>query len=189
MPGSTADFRVTSHVATGRALGALQAQQGEALPGFGDGSVWTLTTPGHDYAQCAGGLAPWQLRRAQQMLMANIGSNLPLRHVSKACRLSASHFARAFKISTGLSPLKWLIASRVGLCKRTLVDSDTSLVDVAGLYGFSDQSHFSRVFRRIVGSSPGAWRREYRDESRFPEPGFSVAWIDFTPARNGQRDA
>jgi AraC-like DNA-binding protein len=183
------DFRVTSHVAI---LGALQAQQGElggARPGFGDGSVWTITAPRHDYAQSAGGLAPWQLRRAQQMLLANIESNLPLRHVSEACRLSASHFARAFKISTGLSPLKWLIALRVDLSRRTLMGSDISLVDVAGMYGFSDQSHFSRVFRRVVGTSPGAWRREYRDERRFSEPRSTTAWIAFTPARNWGRDA
>ena len=53
----------------------LMARQGElrgALPGFGDGSVWTTTAPRHDYAQSGGGLAPWQLRRAQHMLLANI---------------------------------------------------------------------------------------------------------------------
>ena len=170
----------------------LMARRGElrgALPAFGDGSVWTTTAPRHDYAQSGGGLAPWQLRRAQHMLLANIESNLPLRHVSDACRLSASHFARAFKISTGLSPLKWLIASRIDLSKRTLISSDISLVDVAAMYGFSDQSHFSRVFHRVVGRSPGAWRREYRDENRFPESRSTVGWIDFISARNGRRDA
>jgi transcriptional regulator GlxA family with amidase domain len=173
-------------------LGTLMARRGElrgALRAFGDGSVWTTTAPRHDYAQSGGGLAPWQLRRAQHMLLANIESNLPLRHVSDACRLSASHFARAFKISTGLSPLKWLIASRIDLSKRTLISSDISLVDVAAMYGFSDQSHFSRVFHRVVGRSPGAWRREYRDENRFPESRSTVGWIDFISARNGRRDA
>jgi AraC-like DNA-binding protein len=192
MPDNMLDFRITSDVGIGRILGAPKAQQGElreALPRFGDGLVWTITAPQHDYAQRVGGLAPWQLRCAQQMLLANIESNLPLRHVSEACRLSVSHFARAFKISTGLSPLKWLIALRVDLSRRTLMASDIALVDVAGMYGFSDQSHFSRVFRRVVGRSPGAWRREYRDESRCPEPRSATAWIDFTAARNGRRDA
>ena len=192
MPDTMRNFRITSDAGAGRTLNALTAQQGVlsgALPGFGDGSVWTITAPRHDYAQCDGGLAPWQLRRAQQMLLANIESNLPLRHVSEACRLSVSHFARAFKMSTGLSPLKWLIALRVDLSRRTLMASDISLVDVAAMYGFSDQSHFSRVFRRVVGSSPGAWRREYRDRHRFAQPRSATAWIDFTPARNGRRDA
>jgi AraC-like DNA-binding protein len=192
MPDSMQDFRSTFAVGTGWTLSALAAQQGElsdALPGFGDGSVGSATGPRHDYAQCAGGLAPWQLRRAQQMLLASIESNLPLRHVSEACRLSVSHFARAFKISTGLSPLKWLIALRVDLSRRALMASDISLVDVAAMYGFSDQSHFSRVFRRAVGRSPGAWRREYRDESHCPEPRSTTARIDFIAARNGWRDA
>jgi AraC-like DNA-binding protein len=163
MPDSMRDFRFTSRMATGRIINALTARPGEprdALPRFVDGPVSTTTTPRHDYLQPVGGLAPWQLRRAQQMLLANIEANLPLRHVAKACGLSTSHFARAFKISTGVSPLKWLIALRIDLSRMTLTQSDISLVDVAGMYGFSDQSHFSRVFRRVVGKSPGAWRRE-----------------------------
>ena len=143
-------------------------------------------TPQHDYTQSVGGLAPWQLRRAQQMLLASIESNLPLRLVAKACGLSTSHFARAFKISTGVSPLKWLIALRIDLSRMTLTQSDISLVDVAGMYGFSDQSHFSRVFRRVVGRSPGAWRRACRDGGRFPEPGFTAAWVNLAPARTGR---
>jgi AraC-like DNA-binding protein len=180
MPDSVRVFCVTSHTATDRTIDALTAPQSEsreARPRLTDGSVWTTTTLRHDYAQSVGGLAQWQLRRAQQMLLGNIEANLPLRHVAKACGLSISHFARAFKISTGVSPLKWLIALRIDLSRRTLTQSDISLVEVAGMYGFSDQSHFSRVFRRVVGRSPGAWRREWRDGSCFPEPRSTLASV------------
>jgi AraC-like DNA-binding protein len=192
MPDSMSDFRVTSHMTTGRTINALTARSDEpreAAPRFADGSVWTTTKPRHDCAQPVGGLAPWQLRRAQEMLLANIESNLRLGHVAKACGLSTSHFARAFKISTGVSPLKWFIGLRIDLSRRTLTQSDISLVDVAGMYGISDQSRFSRVFRRVVGRSPGAWRRECRDDSRFAEPSYTVAWVDFIPARSGRRDS
>ncbi len=51
---------------------------------------------------------------------------------------------------------------RVQHAQGLLADGDFSLADVAGLSGFADQSHFTRIFRRTTGRSPGAWRREVR---------------------------
>jgi transcriptional regulator GlxA family with amidase domain len=93
------------------------------------------------------------------MLQSDLSENLSLRTVAAACKLSLSHFARAFKISTGFAPHQWLMTARVELARALLAKSQTPLVEVAGMCGFSDQSHFSRVFGRIVGATPGAWRR------------------------------
>lgn len=95
------------------------------------------------------------------MLRADLSEHLSLRHVAEACKLSISHFARAFKASTGIPPHQWLMTARVEMARDLLMRSPTSLVDVAGLCGFADQSHFSRVFARVMGTSPGAWRREH----------------------------
>jgi AraC-like DNA-binding protein len=105
------------------------------------------------------GLAPWQLRRAKEMLQADLSVNLSLDGIAGACRLSVSHFARAFKHSTGLPPHQWLINARIEQARTLLAKSTTPLVEIAGMCGFADQSHFSRVFGRSVGASPGAWRR------------------------------
>ena len=110
----------------------------------------------------SGGLAPWQLRRATEMLRANLSENLALNEVAAACKLSVSHFARAFKASTGAPPHQWLMTARVDKARDMLVRSSVPLVQVAGICGFADQSHFSRVFARHQGASPGAWRREHR---------------------------
>src|SRR5262249_2645321 len=55
-----------------------------------------------------GSLAVWQERRAKDMLMANLNGKISLEELAKACGLSRSHFARAFKVATGASPFEWL---------------------------------------------------------------------------------
>jgi AraC-like DNA-binding protein len=106
-----------------------------------------------------GGLTGWQERRAKEILSSNLGSELSLRDLAKQCGLSTSHFSKAFKESTGLAPHQWLIRKRVEVAKAILRNPSLSLAEVALQCGFADQSHLTRVFSRIVGISPGAWRR------------------------------
>jgi AraC family transcriptional regulator len=106
----------------------------------------------------AGRLAPWQERRAKEIISANLGG-VPLADVARECRLSTSHFHRAFHRTVGMAPHKWLLSRRIEVAKEKLRDGRSSLSDVALACGFSDQSHLTRVFNRLVGISPGAWRR------------------------------
>jgi len=106
-----------------------------------------------------GGLAPWQARRAREILRANIKRGVALKEVARECGLSASYFPHAFRRTLGVAPYKWLIEQRVVLSKEKLRVDELSLSDVAAECGFSDQSHLTRVFRQTVGVSPGAWRR------------------------------
>jgi AraC family transcriptional regulator len=106
-----------------------------------------------------GGLAPWQGRRAKEILSANLDGGVPLKEVARECRLSVSHFSRAFRRTMGVAPHHWLLTHRIEVAKEKLRDSRLSLSDVALACGFADQSHLTRVFTRIVGVSPGAWRR------------------------------
>jgi AraC family transcriptional regulator len=106
-----------------------------------------------------GGLAPWQERRATEILRANIKRGVALREVARECGLSVGYFSHAFRRTLGVAPHKWLIEQRVVLSKEKLRDDGLSLSDVATECGFSDQSHLTRVFRQTVGISPGAWRR------------------------------
>ena len=109
-----------------------------------------------------GCLAPWQLRRACDFIIANLGSDPSMAEVANECRLSSSYFARAFKQTTGVPPFRWLTAQRVVRAKELLQDPWRELADIAQLCGFVDQSHFTRVFSKSEGHSPGRWRRLYR---------------------------
>jgi AraC-like DNA-binding protein len=66
---------------------------------------------------------------------------------------------RGFKKSTGVSPHQWLLHRRIDLAIELMSDSDTSLAQIAFSAGFSDQSHFSRVFTQKMSVTPGAWRK------------------------------
>ena len=96
------------------------------------------------------------------MFRADLSTNPSLLRVAEACKLSVSHFSRAFKVSTGVPPHQWLLTARIERARNLLADSATPLVEVADMCGFADQSHFSRIFARTMGTSPGAWRREHR---------------------------
>lgn len=106
-----------------------------------------------------GGLAPWQERRAKEILSNDMSGDLPLAQVARECGLSASHFTRAFRQSLGIAPHQWLLKVRVDRAKEQLLDSDASLAAIAVDCGFADQSHFTRVFTKHAGVSPGQWRR------------------------------
>jgi AraC-like DNA-binding protein len=107
-----------------------------------------------------GGLAPWQMRRAQEILRAHLHGNIRVQQLARECQLSTSHFARSFKASFGVSPIQWVIGQRVSLAKQLLVQRKISLSDVATRSGFADQSAMTRTFVNCVGVTPGRWRRE-----------------------------
>ena len=115
-----------------------------------------------------GGLAPWQERRAKELMSAALSEEIPLSRMATECGLSVRHFARAFRRSTGIPPHRWLLKHRVDQARALMLNRALSLADVAVSCGFADQSHFTRVFTAIVGASPGAWRR--MSGSRRPTP-------------------
>lgn len=59
-----------------------------------------------------------------------------------------------------MPPYQWLLQERVRKAKEHLLSGDLPLVEVALVTGFADQAHFTRTFSRVVGASPGAWRRQ-----------------------------
>ncbi len=112
-----------------------------------------------DPAATGGGLAPWQERRAKEMLVAQLDGELSIEDLARECDLSRSHFARAFKKSTGQPPHRWLMARRLERAQELLATSSKSVGEIAVTCGFADQSHFTRVFMELHQLPPGQWRR------------------------------
>jgi AraC family transcriptional regulator len=106
-----------------------------------------------------GGLAPWQLRPARDTINAHLKEELSLEQLAQECKLSVTHFAKAFARNTGISPHRWLMQRRVNVAKDLLLTTDSSLVEISLKCGFSDQSHFTRVFAEATGETPGRWRQ------------------------------
>ena len=106
-----------------------------------------------------GGLAPWQLNRATEMLKANLDGQIALSQVASECKLSVSHFVRAFKQTVGEPPYRWLLQQRMDAAKELLLCSRLSMVEIALKCGFADQACFIRAFRKLLQATPGEWRR------------------------------
>jgi len=115
-----------------------------------------------------GGLAPWQRRRATELLAEHLDGSLSLATLASECGLSVSHFAKAFRQSFRTSAHRYLILQRVEKAKTLLAGSTCPLSEVALQTGFADQAAFSRTFRAVVGSPPGEWRRRAQHPRRSP---------------------
>ncbi len=103
-------------------------------------------------------LAPWQLRRAKELLNANIDGSMGIASIAHECGLSRAHFSRAFSHSVGVPPYRWLRTLRIERAKDLLRNSSHSLSEIALICGFTDQSHFNRAFRCATGQTPRCWR-------------------------------
>ena len=106
-----------------------------------------------------GGLAGWQIRRVQAFMESNLGKAISVADLACVARLSTSHFARAFHVSLAETPYSYLQGIRIERSFTLLRHTVLPLCRIAMECGFSDQSHFNRVFKRRTGGSPGAWRR------------------------------
>jgi AraC family transcriptional regulator len=107
-----------------------------------------------------GGLTARQLARVMESIESNTSEAISLKTLAALTSLSVSHFCHAFKVSMGLSPHRWQLDARVRRAQQLLVEGQLSVSDVAFATGFADQSHLTRVFRRLTGATPAAWRRE-----------------------------
>jgi AraC family transcriptional regulator len=108
-----------------------------------------------------GRLAPWQLRRATEYIIERLSEPVGLKELADITRLSQSQFGRAFKASTGISPHRWQLKARIAKAKGLLLSGSLTHAQIALVTGFAEQSHFCRVFKMIVGTTPAAWQRDH----------------------------
>ena len=105
------------------------------------------------------GLAPWQVRRVLAHIEANLGTSIRNKDLATIARLSPFHFNVAFRNSVGESPHAHIIRRRVERAQGLMLSTEQTLTDIAAECGFADQAHLTRLFRRLSGESPAAWRR------------------------------
>ncbi|HEY3654351.1 MAG TPA: AraC family transcriptional regulator [Steroidobacteraceae bacterium] len=106
-----------------------------------------------------GGLAPWQVRKMTTYVEMHLDSEIVTTDLATLAKLSTFHFCRAFRESFNESPDTYVVRRRVERAQGLMLHSDASLAQIAIDCGFADQAHFNKAFRRIVDTSPGAWRR------------------------------
>ena len=106
-----------------------------------------------------GGLSAGAKRRVLEMIDAALDTRLTIEMLAREVGLSAAHFARAFKETLGRAPHQYLLAQRLERARRLLESTALTLLDIAQRTGFADQAHFTRLFKRAFGTTPGALLR------------------------------
>jgi len=104
-------------------------------------------------------LSARNVRLIRDFVEANIADCIKLTDLAAICGVSPGYFIRVFKSAVGVSPHRYVVGMRVHHAKRLLTDTNIGLADIAQQCGFAHQQHFTNIFRRMTGSSPGAYRR------------------------------
>ncbi len=117
-------------------------------------------------APSVGGLAPYRLRRAQDLIhdRLDMAHTRPpsLEELAREADLSPFHFARAFRQTVGETPHAYVTHRRIARSLSTLATSTIPVAEVARRAGFASQAHFADRFRRETGVTPTEFRRAIR---------------------------
>lgn len=97
-------------------------------------------------------------KRVLTYVSQHYGQEMTIDKLAAIAGLSTAHFSRLFKQTIGQTPHQFVMSYRIEQAKKSLIDIDYPLIDIALSCGFADQAHFSRVFKQIAGVTPRHWR-------------------------------
>ena len=116
------------------------------------------STAGKIAIEPSGMLPRFKLQRVIDYIHDNLHEDLTLEKISATLSMSPFHFAHAFRETTGLAPHHYVIQCRIDRAKILLCETDHSIAEIAHRVGYSNQSNFSVVFRRVAGQTPRSYR-------------------------------
>lgn len=105
---------------------------------------------------------------AQAWLDRNFSAPNPVEEMVKRSGVPERSFKRRFTHATGVSPLDYVQRVRIEFAKRRLEQSDANVDEISWAVGYEDAAFFRRLFRRVAGVAPGAYRRRYRVPGSLP---------------------
>jgi AraC family transcriptional regulator len=108
-----------------------------------------------------GGLPRYRLNRVLDYIAASLDENISLSQLAAIAGMSPHYFSGLFKQSTGRSPHNYVLLQRIERAKQHLRDPKRSIIHAGLDAGFENPSHFSRMFRKLVGTTPSNFRADY----------------------------
>jgi AraC-like DNA-binding protein len=130
-----------------------------------------------------------RLRRVTDYIQEHLDEDLRLAQLGSVVYMSPYHFARLFQHSTGLPPHRFVVRTRVDRAIRLLAARELPISRIARLVGFRTPSHFSTVFRRLTGTTPGAYRAALSQASQSRREGGLTTPAGAAALRRAPRDA
>jgi AraC-like DNA-binding protein len=104
-----------------------------------------------------------RIRPAMEAIEADPTRDHPPQALAKLCALGISRFFELFRQETGLSPIRYRNARRIEMSRQLLIGTD-SIEEIADRLGFSSADYFTRVFKGIVGMTPGSYRKNHASD-------------------------
>ena len=106
---------------------------------------------------------PAWAQELKEIIQDHIDTNLSLKELSKGLEINPSYLSREFsKYFEDLSFGEYIRKSRIEKAIELMQSSGYSLTEIAYLTGFSDQSHFTRIFKKHTGQNPSVYRKKLR---------------------------
>lgn len=102
-----------------------------------------------------------QVRRVQDYIHAHLSEDLTVSKLAGVVELSPHYFSCVFKNTIGITPHRYVLGKRIKEGRRLLAKRQKPILEVAMALGFSSQSHFTDVFRKVTGITPGRFRQEH----------------------------
>ncbi|MGN6494101.1 MAG: helix-turn-helix domain-containing protein, partial [Agriterribacter sp.] len=99
-------------------------------------------------------------------MKANIGNPLTVSELAASQNTSASHYAMLFKNKTGSSPIDYFIRLKIKFACQLLKQSELKIGEISVATGYDDVFYFSRIFKKITGSSPSQYRQRVSKDSQ-----------------------
>jgi two-component system response regulator YesN len=99
-------------------------------------------------------------RRAKEYIKTNYSKSITLEDVAREINVSPQYLSKLFKEETGENFIDYLTGIRIRIAKNLLESDELSVKEICYNIGYSDPNYFSRIFKKIVGSTP----TEYKDE-------------------------
>jgi AraC family transcriptional regulator len=107
-----------------------------------------------------GALPAHKLRRVIERMNADLDTDLDLKTLAAESGYSRNHFLRMFRVATESTPHQYFLRLRIEKAQSLMKSQSLRMIDIAESCGFTSQSQFSRVFRRVVGVAPRQYRRD-----------------------------
>jgi AraC family transcriptional regulator len=93
-----------------------------------------------------------------EYVQQNLDKDLTLAELAAVVYMSPFHFARLFKCRTGVPPHRFVVRQRLTRARTCLAMEGQSIAQISRMVGYRTPSHFTTVFRRALGVTPGAYR-------------------------------
>lgn len=127
-----------------------------------DGKIIGLAGTSRDITRAGLALQPYtEMRAVLEYVRDHYAQPIEVKELAALVHLSVSQFERRFRKVFQISPLKHIMNVRIRAASLRLTSTNDTIAHIALDCGFYDHSHFTRNFRKIMGTSPKEYRKQY----------------------------